>query len=768
MDIKQFIPDFIRKSFALKFAVAMAVLGVCIGSVGVGATTQIESQVKTGVNADQRGLAEEEAQKIKEWNNQNKKQVQLLTQSGQLKSGDSKRIEEYLSQAKLPAERQNLHYVDTDAGEIAVSTADSFQGQAVAEAPAPWRNAFSGTQIGVAVTDVYRSDTGDPLIAYISEVEGQAGKFLVYTVNLRTYSAKFATSGDSVKMVVDTDGQVVIGSGAPLLSEYTAEDSAVIKTATSPTASGAQTIKPESGALADHSAINGSKSLLVGYSAVPDTDWAVLVHTPTGQAYGFVESVSSYGYIATALGVLLVGIVGAVLGRNTATSIDRLTAKTKRMETGELDVDLQTTRIDSIGQLYDGFASMRDSLREQIQIAEKARQDAEEARDEAEQMTDHLMNKAEQYRTSMQRATDGDLTQRLDPESESQAMTDIAREFNSMIAELEETTESAKKFARNVATASEEVTASAEEIRTSSKRVTTSIQEISEGAEKQNSNLQVIQEELDSLSATTEEIAASASDVANLAEKTATVGKKGRKEAQTAMEGVREIQQEATNAAEAFEDLEAEVSQIDDLLDFITDVAEQTNMLALNANIEASRAGNDGEGDGFDVVASEVKELAEETMEAANDIEDRLKKIKTQTATASDEIQGASERIAEHSTSIERAIQALDNVAGYAQETNDGIQNINTASQQQATSTEEVVSMVNEVASISDETSAESETVAASAEEQTSAISEVSQSIEDLSQKATSLSEFLGRFDTAAEGHIAAPSDTDNQNTLDI
>lgn len=90
-----------------------------------------------------------------------------------------------------------------------------------------------------------------------------------------------------------------------------------------------------------------------------------------------------------------------------------------------------------------------------------------------------------------------------------------------------------------------------------------------------------------------------------------------------------EIEAESDQAITEIERLEAEMGQIDELLEFISEVAEQTNMLALNANIEASRSSSTD--DGFAVVADEVKELANETKLAAERIEERLDRIQAQT-----------------------------------------------------------------------------------------------------------------------------------------
>jgi methyl-accepting chemotaxis protein len=477
----------------------------------------------------------------------------------------------------------------------------------------------------------------------------------------------------------------------------------------------------------------------------------IVLHTPKEDAYGFAQSVNRNGTIITAGGVFLIVLVGGIIGRNTSRSLEQLRHKAEQMEEGDLSVDLQSQRIDSIGRLYEGFDSMRTSLQTQIHNVQEARQDAEEARDRTKQINEHLQTKADAYSDVMRECAQGDLTARMDPESDNEAMREIAEEFNAMIRQLEHTTEQVKLFAEQVAAASEEVTASSEEVRNASEQVSNSIQEISGGADRQNQRLQTVEQEMNHLSTTTEEIAASSNEVAQLAENTAKTGRKGRKAAKMAVQSMDDIEEGSEDAVAAIEDLESQMERVDELLEFISDLAQETNMLALNANIEASRGrenGGDGEADGFAVVAEEVKELATETKEATEDIEQILEGLRRQTDTTAEEVQQTADRIADSQDAIENAAHALSKIADYAEETNAGVQEISDATEDQASSVQEVVSMINEVASISEETSSESENVAAAAEEQTSSLTEVTRSAEDLAHQASELSEALDQFET--------------------
>nr|WP_328821341.1 methyl-accepting chemotaxis protein [Natronorubrum halalkaliphilum] len=753
----------------MKFGIALLLLGLSVGAIGFVATAQITDSVEENTLEDQQAIAGQQANIIDNWNEQNERRTASTSNTPVVESGDDDEIQSYVTslQLELSGQVESIHYADQETNELIATTASDVD--TLEDTGFPDSDQIESARAdSVERTEAYVTD-GTPVVAYYISTSGSDDTAIVMTFALEDMMSNFGVEGESVTLAVDRDGQIVLddtitGTGSDALSNDFVdstfltsydEDHELLTTALASenaSHSGSMTFEAAPASVISEEPYNFDADEYVAAYHATEMGWTVLVHTSSDDAYGFVNTVNQYGNMATAGGVLLIGLIGAVIGRNTAASIDRLTRKVGQMEEGDLNVDFETKRIDNIGRLYGGFDSMQSELKQQITEAEEARAEAERERERVQEINEELQQAATTYCGVMEDAANGDLTVRMDPEaSDNDTMQTIATDFNEMLSEIEATVENLNQFATEVAIASEQVTASSEEVRSASKQVSESIQEISDGAENQYESLRAVDSEMNNLSTTTEEIAASSNEVADVAERTAQTGRDGREQLQEAIEACEQLEEERDAVVEEFEQLRDEVGQVDDLIDRVAEIAEQTNMLALNANIEASRSSSGNDDGGFAAVAAEVKELSQDVKSATDEISNRLEQIQEQTDRSAEEVDRTSEEIEQVNELVTNAGSALEEIAEYAQKTNDGVQSISAATEEQAASTQEAVAMVDEVATISEETTAEAENVAASAEEQTSALTEVSSSADDLSQQAVTLSEALDRFETDAD-----------------
>ena len=196
----------------------------------------------------------------------------------------------------------------------------------------------------------------------------------------------------------------------------------------------------------------------------------------------------------------------------------------------------------------------REAAREQLELAEQkqseiqdveaAKAEVEERREEVERLNSHLETKADAYSAAMNRAADGDLTVRLDAESESEAMAKIGAAFNGMMDDIDGAMGEVRSFAQQVSDASENTVDGVETAADRSEAVSQSVGEIAEGADEQREMLRQVSDEMNDLSATIEEVASSTQTVVDVAEQTADIADDGEETAEAATEAATAIDQQ--------------------------------------------------------------------------------------------------------------------------------------------------------------------------------------------------------------------------------
>ncbi len=786
---ERLLPMRIRRSYAAKFGAVLFSILILISAIGFYIHLDTKQLVQDEKRAEINNAAKGEAEALHNWVTKKRSTTQFLGESLSGNHTDTERqalVERKL--IDLPNDVQAIHYVDTERGTVLASTTDELVGTAPTATDAPWANeslSISGSD-SVRVLKPY-TESGEPVTAFVTPTS-DPNRMVVMTTSLTQRSHALSSpiaTGDIT--VVDERGTVILDNqNARVLQKYGEDANAAVTDGFA----GNSGIKRASG--------TGDGSSVLAYTPVVGTDWVLLYQVPVNSAFAVQTHVTQNIGLLVVMAVLMLVVVGLSIGRGTARSLATVSKTADEISAGRLDAELpRTRREDEMGTLFDSFESMheylntvadqadalarqefgapvfeedvpgefgetleemRTDLRTMVTDIERARTEAERAQAkaetsqaeaeaaqaEAEELNRALQHKANEFSRVMGEAADGDLTKRMATESPTQPMTEIAREFNEMMDELEATIRDVHGFAETVAAASQEVTASTDEIEQASQQVTESTQVMSEGALDQSERLGHTAAEMSDLSATIEEVAASADQVAKSARHSEALGQDGREAAQAAIDEMAAIESGTETAVEHIQELEAEIEQIGEVVELIRSIADQTNMLALNANIEAASA--DGSTEGFEVVANEVKELANETKTAVSDIEQRIETVRTRAEVTVEDIRETHNAVEDGVVTVHAALESLEEIVSNVEETSVGVKEINDVTDEQAATTEEVVAMVDDVSQISEQTAEEAEDVAAAAEEQTASLGEVSRSAESLARQAESLAATVDDF----------------------
>ena len=501
------------------------------------------------------------------------------------------------------------------------------------------------------------------------------------------------------------------------------------------------------------------------YTWLPDLQLGLISEKQTSEANAAVTRLATISIITIALSVVLVFFVALLIARSVTRPVTLMANTANRLALGDVDQSLDYASGDEYGVLADAIRQMLGYQKEMAGVAGAI--------------------------------SKGDLTENIQPKSDKDK---LGQAFKEMIESLRTAIGHVARSANTLTFASEQLSVSADQAGQATSQIAATVQQVAKGITMETESVTRTATSVEQMSQTIavvlrgtheqtvsvanatsittqinqtiQQVAGNAQTVTNVSAGAADAAKSGTKTVAGTIKDMKQIKSKVSLSAQRVGEMGALSDQIDVIVETIEDIANQTNLLALNAAIEAARAGEHGKG--FAVVADEVRKLAERAGKATKEIGGLIKNIQRTVSEAviamdegGQEVENGVKMANEAGQALEEILKAAEEVYRQAEQADQGAGKMRTASSQLVASVDEVSTVVEgnmaainvmtagmadvthaieNIAAVSEENSAAIEEVSASASQMSSQVEEVTASAQSLMEMAKSLQGIVQQF----------------------
>lgn len=342
------------------------------------------------------------------------------------------------------------------------------------------------------------------------------------------------------------------------------------------------------------------------------------------------------------------------------------------------------------------------------------------------------------------RISDGELTVEPLQIRTKDEVGELSQSVNTMVENLRTIIQQVNATAADLASSAEELSVNAEHTSKATEQIATTIQEVAYGAEKQVKSVEDSVTAIQGVSTGAQQVTANAEHAAQSAIEASEIAIEGNQALQIVVSQMHSIDDTVNNIAEIVRRLGNSSQEIGQIVQVITAIAEQTNLLALNAAIEAARAGEQGRG--FAVVADEVRKLAEQSAGSAQQIEKLITAIQLESNQAVLSMEKGTREVAVGLEVVNNAGKSFVQIQDAVTQVASQIQEVKTYSVQMSVGTEQVVELVSVIEEVAENSADGTQNVSAATEEQLAAMEEVTSSAGSLARIAEELQSHVSRF----------------------
>lgn len=432
--------------------------------------------------------------------------------------------------------------------------------------------------------------------------------------------------------------------------------------------------------------LNGNGVEVLGdWRLIPSVNWLMVGEMNVSEVESAATGLSSMTLTVAVIAVGVIALIAWGIARSMALPIQQMTRLTSRIAAGNLEERVPERVRDEVGLLGAAFNQMAESLSRTMQSERANRQ--------------HLEETTAIYSEFVQQVTDGDLRVRLNlnegdhennPDDVSDDLYHLGQRLNDMVENLSNITRQIRETASGVSAAAAEILAATTQQIASSTQQDAAVTETMATVEQ--------------VKATVRQTADRARQVADQSRQSMDVSRSGSSSVEDSIAGMKMIRQRVESIAENILMLSERTQQIGEIINSVNEIANQSKLLALNASIEAARAGEEGKG--FAVVAMEVRQLAEQSRDATARVRDILNQIQQATNTAVMVTEEGSKGADSGVELVERAGEAISNLANTIEESMQAAAQIAASTFQQTNGIDQLAVAMSSIKQASSQTAA--------------------------------------------------------------